>query len=168
MQSADLKALEQLQTEYQAYAQQWLMADQGNIQLEQLDFDYVATKRQNQPLLKVQQQLKANQQEFPEIKQLPYHYVESAQGYSVAGWKMPKRWVFDFYDLLDLLCEQQDWRRIKGIFHTNQGWKAFNFNPKQFNYQDVEEGIDNRIELIVQNERDWLMFETALFACRIE
>ena len=81
---------------------------------------------------------------------------------------MPKRWVFNFYDLLDLLCEQQDWRRIKGIFHTNQGWKTFNFNPEQFNYQDVEEGIDNRVELIVQNERDWMDFESALFECRIE
>ena len=43
-----------------------------------------------------------------------------------------------------------------------------NFNPEQFNYQDVEEGIDNRVELIVQNERDWMGFESALFACRIE
>ncbi len=41
-------------------------------------------------------------------------------------------------------------------------------NPEQFNYQDVEEGIDNRVELIVQNERDWIGFESALFACRIE
>ena len=168
MQKTDQDALEKLQTEYQPYAQQWLMAEQGKIELAQIDFEYIGTKRFKQPLLSVQQQLKATQQDFPEIKQLPYHYVETAQGYSVAGWKMPKRWVFEFYDLLDLLCEQQDWRRIKGIFHTNQGWKAFNFNPEQFNYQDVEEGIDNRVELIVQNERDWMGFESALFACRIE
>lgn len=168
MQVADQFALEALRTEYQAYAQHWLMVEQGNIELAQVDFAYVGSKRQNQPLLKTQQQLKASQQDFPQIKQLPYHYVETAQGYSVAGWKMPKRWIFDFYDLLDLLCEQQDWRRIKGIFHTNQGWKAFNFNPEQFNYQDVEESIDNRVEVIVQQERDWLAFETALFECRIE
>ncbi len=161
-------SLEKLQTEYQPYAQQWLMAEQGKIELTQIDFEYIGTKQFKQPLLNVQQQLKATRQDFPEIKQLPYHYVETAQGYSVAGWKMPKRWVFDFYDLLDLLCEQQDWRRIKGIFHTNQGWKGFNFNPEQFNYQDVEEGIDNRVELIVQNERDWMDFESALFECRIE
>lgn len=167
MHSADQLALEQLQAEYQPYAQQWLMAEQGHLPLSQLDFHYVETQRYKQPLLKVQQQLQATQQAFPDIKQLPYHYVESAQGYHVAGWKMPKRWMFDFYDLLDLLCEQQDWRRIKGIFHTNQGWKAFNFNPEQFNYQDVEESIDNRIELIVQKQRDWLAFEIALFACRI-
>lgn len=59
-----------------------------------------------------------------EIQQLPYHYVESAQGYIVAGWKLPKRWKFDFYNLLDLLCAQQDWLRIKGIFNTDQGWKV--------------------------------------------
>ena len=50
-----------------------------------------------------------------EIHQLPYHYVESAQGYMVAGWKFPKRWKFEFYALLDVLCAQQDWLRIKGI-----------------------------------------------------
>ena len=59
-----------------------------------------------------------------EIQQLPYHYVESAQGYIVAGWKLPKRWKFEFYALLDLLCAQQDWLRIKGIFNTDQGWKV--------------------------------------------
>jgi hypothetical protein len=103
-----------------------------------------------------------------EIQQLPYHYVESAQGYIVAGWKLPKRWKFEFYALLDLLCAQQDWLRIKGIFNTDQGWKVFNFNPDQFNYKSGEEGIDNRIEIISEHHHDWLAFETALLACQLE
>lgn len=103
-----------------------------------------------------------------EIQQLPYHYVESAQGYIVAGWKLPKRWKFEFYALLDLLCAQQDWLRIKGIFNTDQGWKVFNFNPDQFNYKSGEEGIDNRIEIISGHNHDWLAFETALLACQLE
>ena len=169
MQAADELALVQLQHEYQAYMQKWLKAEQGNLALIEIDTLYVGTQRKIQPLLKFQKTLiqAANTSE-PEIKQLPYHYVETAQGYSVAGWKFPKRWQFDFYPLLDLLCEQQDWLRIKGIFYSNQGWKSFNFNPQQFNYQSTDEGIDNRVEIIYQTERDWLQFEAALLACRVD
>ena len=168
MDFADDQALEALKTEYQAYQQTWLMSGQEQIVLQQIDLPYVGTERKIQPLLKIQKTFSA-EQPLPEIKQLPYHYVETAQGYSVAGWKLPKRWQFDFYVLLDLLCEQQDWLRIKAIFNTNQGWKSFNFNPEQFNYQSAEEGIDNRIEIIYpSSQRDWLVFETALMNCRID
>lgn len=166
MDFADDQALEALQSEYQAYQQTWLMSGQEHILLQQIDLPYVGTQRKIQPLLKIQKTFSAGQS-LPEIKQLPYHYVETAQGYSVAGWKLPKRWQFDFYALLDLLCEQQGWLRIKGIFNTDQGWKSFNFNPEQFNYQSVEESIDNRIEIIVQQPRDWQVFEQQLFQCQI-
>ena len=166
MDFADDQALEALQSEYQAYQQTWLMSGQEHISLQQIDLPYVGTQRKIQPLLKIQKTFSAGQS-LSEIKQLPYHYVETAQGYSVAGWKLPKRWQFDFYALLDLLCEQQGWLRIKGIFNTNQGWKTFNFNPEQFNYQSVEESIDNRIEIIVQQPRDWQVFEQQLFQCQI-
>jgi len=167
MDFADEQALAALKTEYQAYQQTWLMSGQEQISLQQIDLPYVGTKRKIQPLLKIQKTF-STEQSLPEIKQLPYHYVETTQGYSVAGWKFSKRWQFDFYPLLDLLCEQKNWLRIKGIFNTNQGWKTFNFNPQQFNYQSSEDGIDNRIEIIVQDQRDWLVFETALMNCRID
>ena len=166
MDFADDQALDALKSEYQAYQQIWLMSGQEQISLQQIDLPYVGMERKIQPLLKIQKTF-ATGQPLPEIKQLPYHYVETTQGYSVAGWKLPKRWQFDFYALLDLLCEQQDWQRIKGIFNTNQGWKSFNFNPAQFNYQSAEEGIDNRIEIIVQDQRDWQHFEEQLFQCQL-
>ena len=166
MTETDHAALTELKSEYQPYAQHWLMIENGQLDIEQIKQDYQGASRQIQPLLKQQRQVLG---EVPAVvHQLPYHYVESAQGYQVAGWKLPKRWQFDFYDLLDLLCEQQDWLRIKGIFNTNQGWKSFNFNPDQFNYQSAEEGIDNRVEVIYQTSRDWLEFETALMQCRID
>ena len=167
MDFADDQALAALKIEYQAYQQTWLMSGQADITLKQIDQSYIGTERKIQPLLKIQKTFSTGQSQ-PEIKQLPYHYVETTQGYSVAGWKFPKRWQFDFYPLLDLLCEQKNWLRIKGIFNTNQGWKTFNFNPQQFNYQSSEEGIDNRVEIIVQDQRDWLVFETALMSCRID
>ncbi|OTG78055.1 cobalamin biosynthesis protein CobW [Acinetobacter sp. ANC 5054] len=166
MTDADHLALKNLQQAYLPYQQQWLHSENGELNLKQIDQAYIGSPRKIQPLLRIQQQQTGAV--FTEIKQLPYHYVESAQGYSVAGWKLPKRWVFDFFDLLDLLCEQKDWLRIKGIFHTNQGWKTFNFNPEQFNYQSCEEGIDNRVEIIYQTEREWLEFENQLMQCRVD
>ncbi len=166
MTDGDISALETLKKEYEAYQQKWILTAQGNLSILEVDQIYTGKKRLIQPLLKIQKNLTANEQ--PVIKQLPYHYVESAQGYSVAGWKLPKIWTFNFYDVLDLLCEQKDWLRIKAVFHTNEGWKSFNFNPNQFNYQTAQEGIDNRIEIIYQNEREWLSFEEQLFQCRID
>ena len=169
MTAGDQQALNQLKAEYAAYGQAWLMSNQGQIELAAIDTPYMGVTRQIQPLLAVQKTYQADQT-LPEIKQLPYHYVECAQGYHVAGWKMPRSWQFDFYELLDLLCEQKNWLRIKAVFHTNQGWKGFNFNPEQFNYQGLEAQIDNRIEIIYaqQSDRDWYAFEEALFACRID
>ena len=166
MTDGDISALETLKKEYEAYQQKWMLTSQGNLSIFEIDQIYIGTKRLIQPLLKIQKNLTANEQ--PVIKKLPYHYVESAQGYSVAGWKLPKSWTFNFYDVLDLLCEQKDWLRIKAVFNTNEGWKSFNFNPNQFNYQTTQEGIDNRIEIIYQNEREWLSFEEQLFQCRID
>lgn len=164
---ADEQALTALQQEYQPYQQIWLKAPMGQLALTDIDQAYIGTPRKIQPLLQIQRTWSAAEA-LPEIKQLPYHYVETAQGYSIAGWKMPKRWVFDFYDLLDVLCEQKDWLRIKGIFNTTAGWKSFNFNPDQFNYQSAEENMDNRLEIIYQPETEWLEFENQLMNCRTD
>ncbi|MBN6525432.1 GTP-binding protein [Acinetobacter pittii] len=163
----DDQALELLKDEYQPYHQEWIKTEHGQLALNKIDVAARLTERSIQPLLKLQKQM-TETEVVKEINQLPYHYVESAQGYIVAGWKLPKRWKFEFYALLDLLCAQQDWLRIKGIFNTDQGWKVFNFNPDQFNYKSGEEGIDNRIEIISGHHHDWLAFETALLACQLE
>ena len=167
MNDEDEKALSELQSEYLAYVQKWLKADMGNLDMHNIDLKFNGVQRQIQPLIQIQRNAPKDGV-LAEIKQLPYHYVESAQGYTVAGWKFSKRWQFDFYDLLDVLCDQTDWIRLKGIFNTNQGWMTFNFNPEQLNYKSGEENIDNRIEIIVQHERDWFELETAILACRID
>ena len=67
-----------------------------------------------------------------------------------------------------MLCGQKNWLRIKGIFNTNAGWKSFNFNPEQFNYQSAEESIDNRLEIIYQQSKEWLEFESQLMNYRVD
>lgn len=166
MTEPDQKQLDQFKNEYLAYIQTWLLAENGNIQLEQIDVAHQGIQRKIVPLIHIQKQLNSTEA-LPVIKQLPYHYVESSNGYTVAGWKFSKRWQFDFYDLLDALCEQKDWLRIKGIFNTNQGWMSFNFNPENLNYKSAEASIDNRVEIITQHNRDWESFETQLLQSRI-
>lgn len=163
----DNAALDTLQLEYMAYVQHWFKVEHGQIALEQLDLKFQGVVRHIQPLIHIQRQA-VRDQILPQIKQLPYHYVENAQGYTVAGWKFSKRWQFDFYDLLDVLCDVKDWVRIKAIFFTNQGWMAFNFNPNQLNYKSSDEHIDNRIEIICQHDRDWFELEQAILASRVD
>ncbi|ADY80798.1 cobalamin (vitamin B12) biosynthesis CobW [Acinetobacter pittii PHEA-2] len=107
----DDQALELLKDEYQPYHQEWIKTEHGQLALNKIDVAARLTERSIQPLLKFQKQM-TETEVTKEIQQLPYHYVESAQGYIVAGWKLPKRWKFEFYALLDLLCAQQDWLRF--------------------------------------------------------
>ena len=167
MNDQDQNALLKLQDNYMVYVQTWIQAEQGNIALAAIDLPFVGVMRKVQPLIQIQKKY-ALDEALPEIKQLPYHYVETAQGYTVVGWKFSKRWLFNFYAVLDLLCEQQDWLRIKAIFHTDQGWITFNFNPEQLNYKSGEENIDNRIEIITKNSQDWEAFEAQLLQCRVD
>ncbi len=167
MSEHDLQVLAQFKNEYLADVQHWLMSEQGNIELAQVDLPHQGIQRKIVPLIHIQKQLN-HTEALPVIKQLPYHYVESANGYTVAGWKFSKRWQFDFYDVLDVLCDQKNCLRIKGIFNTNQGWMVFNFNPEDLNYKSTEEGLDNRVEMITQQDQDWESFETALLKCRID
>ena len=167
MSDQDQNTLLKLQDEYMVYVQTWIKAEQGNIALAKIDLPFVGVVRKVQPLIQIQKKY-ALDEALPEIKQLPYHYVETAQGYTVVGWKFSKRWLFNFYAVLDLLCEQHDWLRIKAIFHTDQGWTTFNFNPEQLNYKSGEENIDNRIEIITKNSQDWEAFEAQLLECRVD
>ena len=177
MQFEDQQALAELKQHFLTEVDTWLFSDQGQIELAQIDQPLHPRTRVLQPLLQRQQQQQRQLQqqgladESPAtevIQTLPYHYTEQAQGYQVAGWRFSKRWVFEFYALLDCLTELQQWRRIKAIFRTDQGWISFNFNPDQFNYQSCAENLDNRIEVITQQPRDWAAFEAAVLNCRIE
>lgn len=167
MSDTDQHALVRLQNDHLAYVQHWYPLNFGDIDLASLDIAYEGIQKKIQPLLKVQRSLMTDET-MPEVRQLPYHYVEHAQGYTVAGWKLPKSWIFDFYDLLDVLCELKNWQRIKGIFNTNQGWKSFNFNPDQFNYKSNEPALDNRVEVITKTELDWYDLEQRILKCRID
>ena len=97
MTDVDLQILDQFKNEYLTSVQTWLLAEQGDIEIHQIDTPHQGVERKVVPLIQVQKQLDPTQ-DLPVIKQLPFHYVESSNGYTVAGWKFSKRWQFDFYD----------------------------------------------------------------------
>lgn len=167
MTTADKEALQQLKEQYLAKVEHWLLTKHGNLDLSQVDIALTPLQRQLQPLIHLQ---KPTEQilESVEIKALPYHYTQHNGQYQIAGWRLPKHWCFEFYALLDTLTDLQGWLRIKAIFNTDQGWKSFNFNPKQFNYQSQTESLDNRIEIISQTALDWEKIETALLSARVD
>ena len=167
MQEMDKAALSRLKEQYLAKVEHWLLAEHGQLALGQIDIALRPIQRQLKPLIHLQ---KTTEQmvENIEIKALPYHYTQHNAQYQVAGWRLPKHWCFEFYALLDTLTDLHGWLRIKAILNTDQGWKSFNFNPEQFNYQSQIESLDNRIEIISQTILDWAQIETALLACRID
>lgn len=173
MNASDDARVEELKTSFAAYDQTWYRVENGQIDLAALDVPHQFKTRHIQPLLMQQQTQSFNHNEAraderaQEVKRLPYHYVEYAQGYSVAGWKFPAAWQFEFDGVLDLLCAQQDWQRIKAIFYTTQGWMQFNFTPQQFQYKQIEPQVDQRIEIIVTGQREWLSFEQDLLQLKL-
>ena len=167
MSTVDEECLEQFKQDYVAYIQKWILAEQGQVNFADINLPYTGIVRKIQPLLHIQRRYQQGEQ-YPEVKQLPYHYVETTAGYTVVGWKFSKRWQFNFYDLFDVLSEQQHWLRIKGIFNTDQGWMVLNFNPEQLNYKSSSENIDNRVEIITQYEGHWDDLEQQILNCRID
>ncbi|WP_353174296.1 CobW family GTP-binding protein [Acinetobacter rudis] len=165
MQDSDKQALQSLKEHYLGRVDHWILAEQGRLALAQLDIGLRPMQRQLKPLIHLQKPI-AQGEESVEIKALPYHYIQHNDQYQIAGWRLPKHWCFDFYLLLDTLTDLDGWLRIKAIFNTNQGWKSFNFNPAQFNYQTQPENLDNRIEIISQTTLDWGHIEALLLACQ--
>ncbi len=173
MHAHDDAALLELQNRYTEYAQQWQKISHGDIAISNIDVAYIATKRQMRPLLQQARSASllgdhAHSSTLQAITELPYHYVEQAQGFSVVGWRLPKTWQFDYVQLLDLLCAQQNFLRLKAILYSNQGWQYFNCNPQQFNFKSGDANLDNRLEIIYQNEQDWTHFEADLLAARCD
>jgi hypothetical protein len=57
--------------------------------------------------------------------------------------------------------------RVKGVFHTDQGWVFFNATGQDLSIKSSEYRADNRVEIISLSELDWPVLEQALLACRV-
>ena len=96
----------------------------------------------------------------------PFHYHEQRQGQEVGGWILPADWVFRHDPLLTTLLSWRAAERVKGVFHTDQGWIFFNATGHDMSIKSTEYRADNRVELINAVALEWPALEQALIACR--
>jgi G3E family GTPase len=96
----------------------------------------------------------------------PYHYHQAALDREVGGWVFPADWRFRHNDLLNLLfaCRAD---RIKGVFHTDQGWLEVNLTGLDAGLHSRHPSGDSRIELIVSGGTDWEAMEKQLLAMQL-
>lgn len=100
-------------------------------------------------------------------QEIPYHYVAQSSGQEVGGWRLPAEWLFDQNQLLNVLYEQKDWLRIKGVVHTQNDWININLTPYQIGITSRDAFSDSRLEVIGDEGRDWVVLEQQLMACVI-
>ncbi|MFB2587508.1 CobW family GTP-binding protein [Acinetobacter sp. c1-l78] len=173
MQDNDRQALAELQQSYPD--KQYHFIDHGHIDLSILDIVLTQEQPIKQNLLSLNQNLLSTRNLTPtlmvqdEIKTLPYHYHQAKQGYFVAGWRLPKVWQFDLDKLTFFLQHLQHYQRVKAHLNTNDGWININNLPKQQYIEFAQRmGVDNRIEIISDQDLDWLNIEKELLDCRTD
>lgn len=96
----------------------------------------------------------------------PFHYSEVLPEAAIAGWVLPPDWVFRHNDLLDVLFGIRDARRVKGVFHTDQGWIFFNATRHDTAINSEAPRGDSRLEVIAPLPLGWAALERALLAAR--
>lgn len=96
----------------------------------------------------------------------PFHYSEVLPEAAIAGWVLPREWVFRHNVLLDVLFGIRDAQRVKGVFHTDQGWIFFNATRHETAVNSEPPRGDSRLEVIAPVAQDWAALEAALLAAR--
>ncbi len=97
----------------------------------------------------------------------PYHYNEHVGDVAIAGWVFPRDWQFRNTALLDVLFGLRGTMRVKGVFHTDQGWIFFNATRYETAVNSEVPRADNRLEVIAAAALDWVALEEGLLAARI-
>lgn len=101
---------------------------------------------------------------IPVPQEPPYHYHEQALDRFVGGWILPAAWRFRHDPLLTTLLAWRDADRVKGVFHTDQGWIFFNATAQDLAVRSSEYRADNRVEMISAQPVDWAARERELLA----
>lgn len=88
--------------------------------------------------------------------------IENAgEGYHGCGWLINKNKVFNTKRMIELL-ERFDADRIKGVIHTEEGWRALNLTAGERDICEIEKRADNRLEIIHSQRLDWQAIDREL------
>lgn len=147
-------------------AKPWVFAQPDQVDPTWLDAPLLKPVAQRRSLLHLRPQgASTTRDAAPQTP--PFHYHEQRQGQDVGGWILPADWVFAHDPLLTTLLSWRTAERVKGVFHTDQGWIFFNATGHDMTIKSTEYRADNRVELISSAALDWPAQEQALLACRV-
>lgn len=155
----------------QASGRPWVFAQPGEVDPAWLDAPLRQPVTQRRSLLHRRPPAGADGPMESPPQTPPFHYHEQRQGQAVGGWILPADWVFQHDPLLTTLLSWRTAERVKGVFHTDQGWIFFNATGQDMSIKSTEYRADNRVELISSAGAgdpgiDWAEKEQALLACR--
>jgi hypothetical protein len=91
-------------------------------------------------------------------------FENNGQGYSGCGWIFDRSIVFSKNKLVNFVSNEA-YSRVKGIFHTEDGWVLLNRSDEHLTQQPSEHREDSRVELIEPEKHDWNQVEDAILAC---
>ena len=150
-----------------AHGRPLAFAQPGHVDPAWLDAALLKPVTQRRSLLHLRPRGEASALEVSAPQTPPFHYHEQRQGQDVGGWILPPDWRFQHDPLLTTLLSWRAAERVKGVFHTDQGWIFFNATGHDMTIKSTEYRADNRVELISSVALDWAALEQALLACRL-
>ena len=102
--------------------------------------------------------------EAPPLSEQPWQqYRNSGDGHYSCGWRISPDYCFD-HQQLAAFCHGGDWRRIKGVMRTDQGWVALNRAGDALSEAGVEPARESRLEIISDTPPDTQALDQRLSA----
>lgn len=92
-------------------------------------------------------------------------FENQGNGQWACGWIFAPDLSFERDTLIDYLESLQDIRRVKGIFHCQDDWWAYNCKANQASVVTSSYRADSRLEIISDQPQDWNLIESRLQAC---
>lgn len=80
-------------------------------------------------------------------------FRNSGEGHYSCGWRISPDYCFD-HQGLQAFCHGGNWRRIKGLVRTDQGWVALNMAGDALSEASVEPGRESQLEIIMDDPPD--------------
>ncbi len=91
-------------------------------------------------------------------------FENNGQGYYGCGWIFNSAIIFNESDIEDFINSDR-FSRVKGIFHTHNGYMLFNRSEQSVSKQACDHTQDSRVEVIETNYLDWDQVEEQLLQC---
>jgi G3E family GTPase len=135
----------------------------GQLQAEWLDLDFVPQRKALFPDLHAHDDEHHSHEETVPLPTpgKPIRKESVGAGNRACGWLFSPEDQFDEGKLLSLLGSNPLIRRLKGVFHTNDGWVIINRTQTATEVKPTQYRLDSRVEVFSENV-NWDEFERQL------